>query len=211
MVIVLLSITVILSAATFLTTQNFDRSTNDVGFALGHMTLQVLDENGYVTDYRQTDNLIVNDGWETLVQTAFDGDYTFVDCVSCPGDLTGDAADPFSRMAIGSGGATGPQIIDGGVNTVLSDCVPVTFAGIEADNAAAGGGGESEIVFTIFAEFDGATCSDAQSDDIDEAAILNTGNEMFARNTFNPVSALGSQDVLEIEWTFTFTGNAPPA
>ena len=187
-------------------TQNLDESpsANDSSFALGHMTLKVVDENGYVRDYRQTDNLILNDGWDALVQTAFVGNYN-IDFGEGAGLLTNAVTpDPFSIMAVGSG-AGAITTADAGVAEILSACNPVPFVGIFSDGSV-DVTGAATIEFTIFAEFEGVSCTDAQNDAIDEAAIINTGAVAFARNTFTPVAALGPADALEIDWTFTFTG-----
>jgi len=208
--ILLLSITVILSAATFLTTQNFveTSSTNDTGFLLGHATITVLDENGFVRDYRQTDNVIVDSGWDTLVALGFTG----VAGLSTP-------SGPFSAMGIGTGGITGPDASDEGLATLALDALGTAAAcprsSIEASSLGAsqpGGPGTSSIIeLDVFAEFDGADCEGSLA--IDEAGVFNVGGvppggEMFARNTFAPVAPLGDLDVLEIDWTFTFTGAA---
>lgn len=203
--IFLLSITVILSAATFLTTQTLDKSTNDVGFLLGHMTLKVIDENGYVKDYRQTDNLIVSVGWDELVRNTFSGDYNFDPDGQGAGTLQSSNPGPFSHIAVGSNTAAlaiGPD--NTGLGTELSGC-PRSPIGIFSTGASGTSG--SSIDITLFAGFDGADvdCRFA----ISEAGLFN-GTEgqqtvMFARNLFTEVPALGASDFLEIDWIFTFS------
>jgi len=199
--ILLLTITVILSATAFLTTQNIaEPSPNDSSFVLGHVTLKVLDENGYVKDYRQSDNVIVADGWNALVQTAFPGDYSFGAIPATSG--------AFTHVGLGSG--AGP--LGGGnvsLGTALVACPRVAFADIFSDGAQVDLTLFSTIDIEIAADFAGATCTDNVV--INEAGIFNdaTTGEMFARNTFGDVPALGISDALELDWTLTFTGLPP--
>jgi len=221
MVILLLSVTIISSAATFLTTQTLvePSSPNDAAFLMGHMTLKVTDENGYVKDYRQTDNIITRSGWDTLVQTAFVGDYSFIPGVSS-GSPTGSdrlngVGGPFSHIGIGSDDGTIRPLnaFNDILGAELAGCTRSTLA---IDSNGGSGGGIAQplavIEFTLFAGFDGSDpdCGFA----ISEAGVFNgtqadTGVTMFARNNFATVPALGAQDTLEIEWDFTFTGNLP--
>jgi len=207
--ILLLSVAVISSAATFLMTQNLveSPSPNDVGFLMGHMTLKVIDENGYVRDYRQTDNIIVSVGWDALVRNAFSGDYTVDPDGGGRGDLQSSNPGPFSHIGIGSDGGTGLFLgpDNTGLGAELSGCIRSPI-GIHSDGAF--GTSISEIQITLFAEFDAETNSGCQTVDIKEAGLFNatSGGAMFARNTFTTVPALGLFDFLEIEWDFTFTG-----
>jgi len=214
--ILLLSITVILTAATFLTTQNLieSSSTNDVGFLMGHVTIKVLDENGFVKDYRQTDNVIVNSGWNTVAQNSFVNHDEFGEAELALGGTIPGTGGPFTHMGIGT--------VDTGLSGANADLAapaiatipgtlpcPRSIIEVGSDGASIGIGLDSSIEIFVFAEFDGASCE--ASDPINEAGIFNaaTTGEMLARNTFIPVAALGSLDVLEIDWTFTFAGAIP--
>jgi len=206
--ILLLSVTVILSAATFLTTQTLDRSsTNDVGFLMGHVTITVVDENGYVKDYRQSDNVIVEHGWEALVQNGF-SITPFTGAIVAP---TGGSA--FSHIGIGSGGADPLSGLNEDITTPIVAC-PRSV--LEAFSDGAGTDpmlGSTIITFELSADFFGDDCA-GDGSDIDEAGVFNTdgvspGGEMFARNAFAPVTALGPDDSLLIDWDFTFIGAAP--
>jgi len=208
--ILLLSITVILSAATFLTTQNLVEPTspNDAAFLMGHMTLKVIDENGNVRDYRQADNVIVTNGWDTLLQTAFTGTYDLA------GNLDGTGGGAFTHIGIGTGGNTLPTSATlFGLPGELEFCnrVPITIFSL---GSGLSGGGAS-LDFRLSAEFDAAVdagCAGTAA--IDEVGVFNIGTfntgDMFARNFFTPpVPSLGPSDKLEIDWDFTFTGAAP--
>ena len=214
--ILLLSITVILTAATFLTTQNLieSSSTNDVGFVLGHVTVTVLDENGFVKDYRQTDNVIVNSGWNTIVQNSFVNHDFNGNPIAMAGGIPSTST-AFTHMGIGTGSGTldannadiaTPAIDVSGTNVACPrSLIEVSSAG----SSGTGPGVGSTITVNVFAEFDGAECEG--SAEINEAGVFNAagipGGEMLARNVFTGVTALGALDVLEIDWTFTFSGD----
>jgi len=202
--ILLLSITVISSAATFLTTQYLveSSSTNDAAFLMGHMTLKVIDENGYVRDYRQTDNVIVLAGWNATVLNLFSGDY---DIGQFGGLLQNDNPGPFSHIGIGASPSTAINI-DTGLGSELSGCPrsPIVIQSGGAVNT----GGTSSILVTVFGGFNEPSDVDCQTADISEAGLFNgtspLGITMLARNTFTTVPQLGASDFLEIEWDFTF-------
>ena len=65
--------------------------------------------------------------------------------------------------------------------------------------------GNSQVVVQATSVFAGTTCGGSP---IAEAGMFNEGTtlgEMFARNTFGPVPALGATETLTIGWNFTFT------
>ena len=208
--ILLLSVAVISSAATFLTTQTLDKSTNDVGFLMGHMTLKVIDENGHVKDYRQTDNVIVLGGWDALVENAFSGDYAFIPPGgTLSGALKSSSPGPFSHIAIGSDDGT--ILTKANTNTALgaelTGC-PRSPIGVHVDGAF-DVSGSTEILVQLFGGFDAETNPSCGGTAISEAGLFNgtagVGTPaMFARNTFTEIPALGSFDFLEVQWDFTF-------
>ena len=201
--ILLLSIAVILSAATFLTTQTLDKSTNDAGFLMGHMTLKVIDENGYVRDYRQTDNVITLGGWNALVENVFSGTYQ-----TGLGHVNGTGAGPFSHIGIGESSATALN-----TQTALGFELPTCpRSPIGIDSGVAIGSSGASITVDLIAGFDVETNSGCGGSTISEAGLFNgtaaQNTAMFARNTFTEVPELGSFDSIEILWVFTF--NSPP-
>ena len=200
--IVLLTITVILSAATFLTTQNIAPSSpNDSSFVMGHVTLKVIDENGNIRDYRQSDNVIVGTGWDTLVQTAFPGDYSFGAIVT-----TATSSTPFGFIGVGTDGLVSP--LGAGDPALSAEVCRSAFSEIFSAGAVVDPDpitGFSAITIEIAADFDGIGCPGFT---LNEAGIFNdpAAGEMFARNTFGDVAPLGSDDTLELDWSLTFTG-----
>lgn len=197
--LLLLSMTVIFAGSTFAMALDVDESPkSDDGSITGVMTLTVIDENGYVKQYSQSDNHIVENGMTILAQETFG-------TAPLTGGI-GTSSGPVSHMAIGTDG-TGSAAGNTGV-TAITGCarLPATITATAATTAAT----FAEIVVSTTATFDGGTigtsCSAAA--DITEAGMFNSlgAGEMFARNTgFAAVTTLGSTDTLKIDWDFTFT------
>jgi len=157
----------------------------------------VIDENGYVRDYRQTDNVIVNAGWNELVRNTFTGIY---DPASALQDVV---TSPFSHIGIGSADNTDLPLDVANIGLGAELACPRESIGISSAGASIG-----VITVTLSVEFDASTDAGCQSADIDEAGLFNgtlpSGTAMFARNTFATVPQLGPFDFLEIDWDFTF-------
>jgi len=219
--ILLLSFTVILTGATYLTTQNLDESLsilsspNDSGFVMGHLTLTVLDENGMIKSYQQSDNVIVEHGWEALVQAGFAGPF-----INGIGDPVPGTSGAFTHIGIGTGlGISALSGSNEGLGIPVIGCPRSVIEDITTEGAFTDPDGSSSIAIELFASFTGIDCGGDPADpvSIDEAGIFNTDGsappgvgEMFARNGFTPVAPLGPLDLLELDWTITFTGAAPP-
>jgi len=199
--IVLVSITVIFAGLSFTIAQDIEESPkSDSAFVTGLMTLKVIDENGYVKTYIQSDNTIVQNGFNILVRETFSGTFTGTIPTS-----TG----PISHMGIGdnnpsltlaaNNAALGSAVVDG---TCARDLFDSVFS-----NTATTSGTFATIDVKVTSTFLGSAC--ATANDIVEAGVFNAGGagagEMFARNTFAGVSTLGADDTLVIDWTFTFT------
>ena len=165
---------------------------SESGLMLGHITLIVTDENGNIKDYVQTDNLVVDEGIDTM------GDLVFPDI-----DLNGNGTDgKFDWIGIGTGGATVAAAGDDGEQTVISTCNRVQDATVTGTSAVSG-----EITVTVDASFSGSSCAGA----IDEAILANSGTgaaanagETLARQVFSDVN-VGSSDTLTVSWEITLT------
>jgi len=200
--IALISITVIFAGLSFTIAQDVEETpVSDSGLVTGHMILRVIDENGYVKDYRQSDNQIVQNGFNILVRETFGGTFTGTIPTS-----TG----PVSHMGIGDNDT--PTVALASTNTGLGSpitdntCARDLFDSVFSNTATT-----SNLLATIDVKvtstFLGSDCATANP--IVEAGVFNAGGagagEMFARNTFTGVSTLGADDTLVIDWTFTFT------
>ena len=167
------------------------------GGIYGHLEAKVIDENGNVKQYTQTDNRIVTNGTDTLVVNSFapSGGFT--------GGIT-TTLGPSTYMQIGTSGAADTsttQVLLGPVG----GCVPVTFTGVAANGLDNGGFAES--IATLSATFSGAG---ACATTFNEAGLFDgsTGSgtdNMFARGVFGSSVTLAVTDSLDVDWTFTFT------
>jgi len=199
MILGLLSLTVILSVNTYTTAfETEDSSTGESGSVMGHMTLTVLDENGNIKAYRQSDNRIVQNGTTIMAQETFG---------TVAGGI-GASSGPVTHIGIGTGG-TFTTSTDTFI-TSITGCarLPATFT---SAGATTNGGGFATINVKATATFQGGTAGASCTSNlfIQEAGTFNSGTanagEMFARNTFGTVTTLGSADTLTIDWTFTFS------
>jgi len=190
----LLSITAVFAGFTFAMNPDIEESPfSDSAGIVGHMILTVTDENDNVIAFRESDNTIVTLGMNTL------GAQTFVTTAGL-----GVSAGPVTHMQIGSDGtASGPGdstlTTIGGCNRDASTIVS-PFIGVDI-------GGNSQVIITATSVFNGSAVGGCGGSVIAEAGMFNdvAAGEMFARNTFGPVPALGLTDTLTIGWNFTFT------
>ena len=196
--IALISITVIFAGLSFTIVQVVEESPkSDSAFVTGLMTLKVIDENGYVKAYIQSDNTIVENGFNILVQETFLGASGGIPASTGPishMDI-GDNDTPTVALAAGNSGLGSP---------VAGSCARDAFDSVSSTGATTVST-FATIAVTVTSTFAGSTCSTANP--IVEAGVFNslTTGQMFARNTFAGVSTLGASDTLVIDWTFTFT------
>jgi len=191
----MLSITAVFAGFTFAMNPDVEESPyNDSASIVGHMILTVVDEDNNVIAFRESDNTIVILGMNNL------GANTFSTSTGIPG--LGINSGPVTHMDIGSSG-TFSTATDVGITALGGACVrdPSAFT---SPFIGANLGGNSEVIITATSVFAGTTCGGTA---IAEAGMFNDvlGGELFARNTFGPVPALGATDTLTIQWNFTFT------
>ena len=155
---------------------------------LGHVTVKVLDENGNVKAYRQSDNAIVQNGFNILAYNLFNGV-----------NLT--AASNVNTIGIGTSG-TAPAWNDVGI-TENASCTNQTASWTSP--GATVSGSNATITISGTATF-GPSAACGGGTVYQEAGVFNhisTGS-MFARNTYTSVT-LQNTDSLQINWDFTFT------
>jgi len=193
----MLSITAVFAGFTLAMNPDLEESPyNDSARIVGHMILTVTDENDNVIAFRESDNTIVTLGMNTLGGTTFSAGTGGI-----PG--LGVVTGPVTHMDIGSDG-TAPAPLDAAITALGGTCVRDPSA-ITSPFVGVNLGGNSEVIITATSVFAGTTCGGTA---IAEAGMFNsggTGGELFARNTFGPVPALGATDTLTIGWNFTFT------
>ena len=175
------------------------------GAIYGHIEARVIDENGNVKQYIQSDNRIVGNGTDTLVVNGFSPVGGFIGSIGDP------ALGPSTHMQLGIGTTNdatfSPTAI--ALETATANCID-TFTGVA--NSATVNGGFAESFFTLSATFDttdgpannciGPTFTEAGLFD----AVSGSGTaDMFARGFFSTAVVLGSSDSLDVDWDFTFT------
>jgi len=192
----MLSITAVFAGFTFAMNPDVEESPfSDSASIVGHMILTVTDKDANVIAFRESDNTIVVLGMNNL------GANTFSTSTGIPG--LGQNSGPVTHMDIGSNGAASAPG-DVGITALGGTCVrdltgfDSPFVGIDPVTL------NSQVVIRATSVFAGTTCGGTA---IAEAGVFNDvlGGELFARNTFGPVPALGATDTLTIQWNFTFT------
>ena len=176
-----------------------DEVAQSAGFAVGHITMYTTDSTGIIKEYRQTDNLIVNNGENCAAKLLFDlGGPATTGTSVCTGAIT----QGFNFIAIGEG-TTAPVDGDGSIEDDADEtglATPIQGT-IVWTNASGTGGAEVELT-SVF------TNSGAASESISESGLFNstdTTDGMFARQTFTPIP-VDVSDSLTVEWTITIGG-----
>ena len=171
---------------------NSSSQTYEHGVMLGHIQLILTGSDGNVKQYVQTDNLIVDEGMDTMI------DLMFPDT-----NLNGNSTDnKFKYIGIGTGN-TGAAAGNIGEETLISGCNRIADGAVTGSSAISG-----ESTGTVDAQFSGATCA---STTVREAVLTNSGTdaaanagELLARQTFTAIN-LGASDTLTVTWNITVT------
>jgi len=172
-------------------------STNSEGSHIaGHVTMFVTDPDGRVTAYRQSDNIIVNQGADCAAKALFtltQGTYT-----DCTGAITGGS---FTVMALGTG-TSGNTRTDTGLTTETAATGLARAAASQVNATVAPAGGTSKVsLLNTFTNTSGGTVT------ISEAGLFNsttkTTDAMFAEEPISPSIALNNNDALTVKWTIS--------
>jgi len=153
---------------------------------IGHVTLTATNEDGEITAYRQTDNVVINHGDDCLLEDTFG-------IVSTCFNIT----DPYNDVHIGTATASFTES-----STGLGAFDSTTVGTVGTPTLATGTQGASVTVTADFFDVNA---------DIAEAALRNgaatdTSSDVLALQSFSAIS-LGATDDLTIEWTVTIDGN----
>src|SRR5574337_1733986 len=154
---------------------------------MGHVALTVYGADGAIKAYRQTDNLVVNNGDNATVNRMFGVSRT----------TTGSVGTPFVAVAVGTGN-TSPTSTDTALGTQVGHKV---IASTSIATATHG-----NVVLT--ANFAAGKITNSTTLNITEAGIFDntsanpTSNStnLFARQTFTQIG-IGPSDTLQITWT----------
>ena len=175
-----------------LDSQTIDETVSGAGI-YGHVEARVIDADGNIKAYTQGDNRIVNNGIDMIIFNTLDpsDNWAATGIDTTFGQVT--------HMQLGAGTTE----VVAGTNTItaIATCDPDTFTGSAVGGAAAA---------TLSAQFttidDGAGCAAT----IGEAGLFDgaTGSgtdDMFAQNAFSTSVTLTTNDLLDVDWTFTFS------
>jgi hypothetical protein len=153
---------------------------------MGHVVLTVLGPDGGIKAYRQTDNLVVNNGDNSTVNKMFGVARTTTGTVGT-----------FNAVAVGTG-ATGPTTADTALGTQVGHKVIATTSIATATHG--------NVVLT--ANFAAGKITNSSNQNVAEAGIFdnsvanlsNNSTNLFARQTFTSIS-IGPTDTLQITWS----------
>ncbi len=180
------------------------------GLITGHVTTTLTDTAGNIKEYRQSDNLIVNQGENCVTKMLFGalGGDTLGTSV-----CTGQNTDGFRYIQIGNSSQTvqssdyklgNPYNATSGVSSLVPKVATVTLT-----NSTGSGSGTTAIALltTTF------TSTQTAAQTVSESGLFNSTidntNGMFARQTFTGIS-MNNGDSLTVQWTINVggTGNA---
>ncbi len=184
------------------------------GLFMGHVTLTVTDTDGNIKAYRQTDNLVVNQGENCALKLLFQ-EVPGAAVSGTDPDCAGANTKGYKIIAIGN--ATNAVASDhaklGSIypvttnSTHITGLVPKQTTTTTWTNSTGSGAGTTASVVQS-ATFTN-TSGNAQT--VTESGLFNSTDEstnsMFARQTFTSVS-LNANDALTVQWTVTLGGTA---
>lgn len=167
----------------------------------GHVETVVRDADGNVKEYRQSDNLVVNNGENCASRLLFSDDAAGA---TATGVCTGTLTQGFNVIAIGTGTATAAdadvrltaESVGNGLDRALATTRTLT-------NGT--GGTEAQAQFSRTFTNTGASTTIAESG-LFNSTTSSTGG-MFARQTFTGIS-LNTNDQLTVTWTINIGGTA---
>lgn len=172
-------------------------STNSEGSHIaGHVTMFVTGPDGRVTTYRQSDNIIVNQGADCANKALFaPSSGITTTCAGSPGT--------FNVLALGTG-TNGNTRTDTALNAETSSTGLARATASTVNATAAPSGGTSKVSLSnTFTNTSGGSVT------ITEAGLFNSTNKnidgMFAEEPVSPSIALNNNDALTVKWTISFT------
>ena len=173
-----------------------------VGLMTGHLEIEARHMNGELFDYRQLDNIIVNDGEQCILKMLFSngtdgGIGRGTTATAGAGACTGALTNPWSVIAIGTCTSCAPD----GTDVVLGTEV-ITNGGqrVYASEATWTNATSQIVLKNTF------TAAGGNIGGVTESGLFNSTasnkNGMLARTTFAPVT-INTGDSITITWTFT--------
>jgi hypothetical protein len=183
------------------TKSNMEASTAATGLITGHVVTTLTDSDGNVIAYRQSDNIIVNNGENCVAKLLFQASTGGAGTTVC----TGSNTTGFRFIAIGTG--TGSAAADNvGLGTARTDgtLAPKAATITWTNSTGTGGGSQATVVLsTTFTNNSGGTVAISESGLFNSTSV-NTGG-MFARQQFSAVN-MNVNDQLTVTWTVNIGG-----
>jgi hypothetical protein len=173
----------------------------DVGKILGHITLIVKDKEGNIKQYRQTDNIINNDGFNCVATEVFGASTATSTCAFSPGSfkVIGLSATS-STMAHNTALSALAEYSNDGLAPVAGTVTVPTTA--STSSSTTGDVVETQISNTFTDT--GATNSVGAAALQDSATTTGSVN-LFAAQTFGSAISLNTGDSLTVNWQVSFT------
>jgi len=157
----------------------------DSVMALGHLELVLKDADGNIKQYYQTDNVIVNEGLNTMADLVFPNI-----------DLNNNSTDSqFDVIGIGDTFQSVPLETDVSLASPISGCANQT-ANVSGSPS---GGGPAEVKLSVTFSGGSPGCSGTITEAVVQNDIAGKG-EVLTHKIFFPSIVLGDADTLDIEW-----------
>ena len=183
---------------------------NDGMKITGHVTTITTDANGHIKAYRQSDNLVVNNGKDCVTRLLFGGSTVRGGSVGTAGaasNCIGALTTPFTTIAVGN--RTAAPTIAGtdhllssepnGTNNGLNRQVATTLT--YTNSTGAGGTSSTTVIQATFGPLSGLRTAGTQ---VTESGLFNSttiaASGMFAHQAITSI-ALNNGDSLTIKWT----------
>ena len=191
------------------------------GLITGHVITTLTDSNGVIKEYRQSDNMIVNQGENCALKMLFQASPAGAGTSVCAGANTSG----FNVIEIGNGSASvqTPTSTDyrlysshnntsvgssAGNNPGMVRKVATTITWTNSTSATASGAAQVVLAATF-------TNSGSSSKTVNESGLFNTTNTgsfwqtdaMFARQTFTSIT-MAPSDSLTVQWTINVGGTS---
>lgn len=169
--------------------------TTENGSFLGHVTLIVTDPQGNIKAYRQSDNIVVNQGRNCAPQVLFGVPNTDAACNSA---VTGT----FDVIAVSSSNTAITNNTITALASELSGSGLTRAAGTASVTTAASGAGGSSSVTTITKTF---TYTGGSAQSVGSAGLYDGSGtpKLFAARAFASAVSLNTNDQLTVNWSMT--------
>lgn len=158
----------------------------------GHIALSVYDSEGNIKMYRQTDNQIMNQGENCVIDVLFGSTTSGSEACSSPAT--------FDKIAIGTSATTVTA-----ADTVLASESTRAAGSLGTTTSSSGTGTTSSAQVVSHTFTAGAGGLNLRESGLFDTTGADSGN-MFARQTFGTVP-LNSGDTITVDWTITVGPN----